>query len=434
MIKPAYSTTLHLRWRTHWLVAVAVLCGCAHQLMPTPNLFIGSPDDPFAGVPSALQTNRVDVLYVTDRLGEDDKKGKLQYGFERCRSLSFGSLIVEIDSNLSWDRLTRESRTQNRHLALPLSGGPPRRQGQFPETPPPHIAGQGSGKLDPKYVQQLDDARNALVNEVSRRVAQYPAHKEATVFVHGYDYSLNEAAFVSADLWHFSGRRGVPIAYSWPSGQKYDYDRESGEFTVYHLKQFLRALASCPDLEKINIVAHSRGCDTVLSAIRELNIESRAAGENTRSQLKLENLILAAPDLDLGVAGQRIAAEGLFSVFKRTTVYVSTQDIALSLVTWMFQSRRLGAARAKDMDHGQWRVLTESDQTQVIDLRLPRVGMGHSYFHTDPAVSSDLIRILRDDRSPGSENGRPLIHREDGFWEIRENYLKPGFPTAKRKH
>ena len=40
----------------------------------------------------------------------------------------------------------------------------------------------------------------------------------------------------------------VPVAYSWPAGSKglirgYTYDHDSSEFTVYHLKQMLHALA-----------------------------------------------------------------------------------------------------------------------------------------------------------------------------------------------
>ena len=44
------------------------------------------------------------------------------------------------------------------------------------------------------------------------------------------------------------------------------HDRESGEFTVYHLKQCLRAVAACPDVERVHLIAHSRGTDVTISA------------------------------------------------------------------------------------------------------------------------------------------------------------------------
>jgi hypothetical protein len=37
-------------------------------------------------------------------------------------------------------------------------------------------------------------------------------------------------------------------------------------------------------------------------------------------------------------------------------------------------------------------------------------------------VSSDLILLLRDNRGPGAENGRPLIKRQESFWEIDDMY------------
>ena len=44
--------------------------------------------------------------------------------------------------------------------------------------------------------------------------------------------SFEDAIFRIAELWHFLGREGVPIAYTWPAGHPgllrgYNYDRES---------------------------------------------------------------------------------------------------------------------------------------------------------------------------------------------------------------
>jgi esterase/lipase superfamily enzyme len=69
--------------------------------------------------------------------------------------------------------------------------------------------------------------------------------------------------------------------YSWPAGQAgllrgYSGDRESGEFTVFHLKEFIRTIAAIDEVEKINFSAHSRGTDVILTALRELIIEARA--------------------------------------------------------------------------------------------------------------------------------------------------------------
>src|SRR6202012_1086510 len=119
--------------------------------------------------------------------------------------------------------------------------------------------------------------------------------------------------YVMADLWHFLGRRGVPIAYSWPAGSTgalaYFYDRESSEFTVYHLKQMLRLVASCPEVQRVHIIGHSRGTDVVVSALRELHLEIRGSGRQTRDVLKLQTVVLAAPDLDVDVIIQRLTTD-----------------------------------------------------------------------------------------------------------------------------
>ena len=127
----------------------------------------------------------------------------------------------------------------------------------------------------------------------------------------------------------------VPMLYSWPSGSDglfgYLTDRESGEFTIFHLKQFLRVLASTPGLRRIHIVAHSRGAAVAFTALREMIIEDRARGLDPVESLKIENLILAAPDVSFDIVGQRLVAERFGLAFGRLTVYINQSDDALKL-------------------------------------------------------------------------------------------------------
>jgi len=63
-----------------------------------------------------------------------------------------------------------------------------------------------------------------------------------------------------------------------------------------------------------------------------------------------------------------------------------------------------------------------SSQVQLIDVKVKTDFLGHGYFISNPAVLSDLILILRDNRPPGAENGRPLLREEGGFWELYDGY------------
>src|SRR6185369_10371847 len=151
----------------------------------------------------------------------------------------------------------------------------------------------------------------------------------------------------TGELWHFFGRRGVPVAYTWPAGSPgilaYMYDRESSEFTVYHFKRMLRRIASCPDVKEINIIGHSRGTDVVATGLRELCIELRDNGPEARHVLKLGAVVLAAPDLDFDVVVQRMATEPVAQLADQYAIYICSQDEALALSNWLFSGlRRLG--------------------------------------------------------------------------------------------
>ncbi len=61
-----------------------LLAGCAGaELAPTPNLFVGLSENPFAGVPPALRSNEVQPYYLTDREPIEGTNGELRYGFGR---------------------------------------------------------------------------------------------------------------------------------------------------------------------------------------------------------------------------------------------------------------------------------------------------------------------------------------------------------------
>ena len=95
------------------------------------------------------------------------------------------------------------------------------------------------------------------------------------LFVHGYANTFQDASFTMGELCHFLGREFVCAIFTWPAGGSrglfmgYNVDRESGEFAVHHLKQALRLIADTPGVEKLHVLAHSRGTDVMVTALRE---------------------------------------------------------------------------------------------------------------------------------------------------------------------
>src|SRR4051812_8983034 len=90
-------------------------CGGPTKLMPTPNIYARGFAEPFEGLPAEQRTNAVDVLYMTDRKPEPDKKtGELNYGVKRSRSVGYGIATVEFGKDVSWAQLEAASKTGKR--------------------------------------------------------------------------------------------------------------------------------------------------------------------------------------------------------------------------------------------------------------------------------------------------------------------------------
>ncbi len=421
-------------------IVVVALSGCkgGPTLAPTPNLYLSDAGDPFDAVSPDYQSNLVEILYATDRTPEESRDGTVRYGYQRSHSLAVGMCTVAIGKDTSWPQLVEASRTARRRAGLSLDLTAITEIVRYPASSTPMTEIDGAIQEDPEFLRARTEAEAITKSMVTDRLAR-TSRKELYIFVHGYNNSFEEAAFRIAQLWHFMGREGVPVLYSWPAGRGglrgYTHDRESGEFTVFHLRRFLQVLASCPDVEKLHIIAHSRGTDVAITALRELNLFYSGMGVETRDALKLGNLILAAADLDWEVANQRLVAERLVLTPERFTIYLSDDDRALGLASWLFDSiRRIGDLLVSDLSSAQRAVLESSgaDSTfQLIDVKVRTDFLGHGYFISNPAVLSDLILVLRDNLPPGAENGRPLLSGDGGFWELHDGYPFSGPHAAE---
>jgi esterase/lipase superfamily enzyme len=418
------------------VVVVMLLAGCQRVLAPTPNLYVHAKTDPFAEVPAVFQTNTVDVLYVTDRRPTSEADGDVEYGYRRSPSAAWGSAVVEIGRNVSWENLVAASRTAKRKASLPLRLDSVSEQGRFPETPPPVVIEGDVMRETDEYVAEKKAAVAGFHEELRRRLALTP-RKEAFVFIHGYNNTFQDAAFRAAEIWHFLGRQGVPIVYSWPAGHPgllrgYTRDRESGEYTIFHLKEFLRALAACPELDDIDLIAHSRGTDVLASALRELRLWLVGTGRDPRSEYKIDDVVLAAPDIDLGVAGQRFAADRLYRMYKDLTIYVCSKDRALGTAEWLFQTpRRLGRLRPEQMDEIGRQRLGTVRRGRIVDARIRTDWTGHAYFLTNPAAFSDVVLVLRYNRPPGAEHGRPLTEIAPNWFILDDNFPMKAAPLPR---
>lgn len=406
--------------------------GCTTQtyLVATPHLARHPhAPDAYAHLPAQERRTEMEVLYAVDRASLESSRNGPRYGFGRGGKLIIGSATVDIYPSLTWDELVSESTTYRRSGRWRLVVESATELGMLT------VSLDRMEVRDGRYVLSADATRDLRLSqkrldETLRQRLIESDRKDVYIFVHGFNNSFEDSLFRVAQLWHFMGRPGVPVAYSWPAGYGglfgYAYDRESGEYTVFHLKRFLVAMAQSPHVERIHLIAHSRGADVAVTALRELNIHYKARGLSTREQLKLENLVLAAPDLDADVFEQRFAIEDLHLVAGRTTVYLSQSDLALTFSNWLFGGRRrLGNLSPKEFTTDARQKMSKLNKFSLIECQVRGYSTSHDYVFAHPAVLSDVVLLLRDNRDPGAGNGRPLITPYDGIWRITNDYLAP---------
>ena len=405
-------------------VLACLLAGCAatHTLMPTPAVYTGPNAKPlFADATNDSKPAALDLLFLTDRAAADGI-GDLPYTAERSRSIAFGSTVIEFT-----DRET-------------LTLGGTTELGRFPAIPYPLTQTPDGMRRDPAVVAAHMQAKQRLQDETAMRLAV--AHrKEIVLFVHGYRVDFGRAALTMGELCHFLGREFVCGIFTWPAGGDrgalfgYDVDRESAEYAVEDLVKLIRIIAGTPGLERIHFVAHSRGTDTLASALALLSAEAYARKSSPARDFHIGNVVLVAPDLDGDVAVTKIfkvfsdpdlpfggeAAPGTIippSPGLKLTMYVSRDDKALATSAWLFGSiARLGRIDSTMFTSDQIELIGNLDAVDIIEVDGSTDFFGHSYFVSNPKVSADIIAMLRYGLRP-NEPGRPLLQVSGPFWKV----------------
>lgn len=405
-------------------------CSTVHKLPTTPNIYSAKAPYSAQVIASAEQGTTSVIYYVTDRSPVSEGQGLIGYDKERSASMAFGEATITYNDML-WDRLVEVSQMKADRPKVEVEVTSIDEVNRFPETPLIFSATPDGIVVDPEEETEYRRSAQAFQTAVAQRLKS-ANQKDVILYVHGFNVSFENAILGLNDVWHFSGRHGVPIAYSWPSGSGnlfgYFTDRESGEFTVYHLKETLRIISAMPEVENIHILAHSRGTDIMTTALRELVIEARASGKNPRKVLKIKNLILAAPDLDYGVVTQRLIAEKFGAAFGQITIYMNQEDSALGISQTLMKGTRFGRLSASEQTEREAQIFQNVKTVSFIDVKGVKGFVGHGYFSSHPGALSDIITLIKTGSRPGTQQ-RPLTHIEDNFWTLDRTYLNADSPV-----
>ena len=427
-------------------IALAVLLGAAgcattHPLMPTPALYTGAQAKPlFTEAPAAARTPPLDLLFITDRAPATSPDDPEPYTAERSRSMAFGSTTILFGENMTWDALVKQSLLAERTAPTDLKLGPTKELGRYPRIPYAVAATPEGLTRAPAVIDAHEAANRALQAEIARRLALSP-RKEMVLYIHGVKNTFSEAALTMGEMCHFLGREFVCAIFTWPAGGEhgilfgYEEDYESSTFAVEHLRKAIRTIADTPGLERIHILAHSRGTDVLATALSELSFESYMQQMALPQRTKLGNVVLMAPDLDVEVAPEKILAivsdpdvphgprpdpHAVFPAARpfHLTIYVSPDDKALATSRWLFGSlARLGRVDTSILTPEQVELAASLGFLDVIQTRGTTDLFGHGYFVSNSRTSADLIAMIRYGLKP-NEPGRPLVEIERPFWRV----------------
>eukprot|EP01083_Nonionella_stella_P085876 238256_1 len=204
-------------------------------------------------------------------------------------------------------------------------------------------------KADPAPPEE--DSKNDGEYDVRRYVAFHPRdhwefakdleHKNAVIFIHGVNYApdrMNAAQFVMDECLEFyADMPYLVIPFIWPcEGELLNYDVNiiAEEYCGTELATFIRRLWSL--FERIDFVAHGKGCNILLRAIKLLKKEKPDV-------IDMSHLVLIAADMDCNMFVNDYI-DDIYRFVKRVTVYVNTWDWKLfSSKMWNWSNDRVGA-------------------------------------------------------------------------------------------
>jgi esterase/lipase superfamily enzyme len=328
--------------------------------------------------PASKEYHTVGVFYGTNRKPTGLRQPNDFYGTERHREgpMSYGKIDVSIPL----------------HHTIGVVERPKWYKLEFSEDPKKHVMLLNLETLD----------KSVFFSEIQDRAAG-GGGKEALIFIHGYNVAFPDAVQRTAQIAFDLDFPGVPITFSWPSQaalEGYTIDQDNAVWSVPHLSQFLMDLQESTDLESIHVIAHSMGTRVLTQALAQARDEG--------FQLKLNNVILAAPDIDADVFKEQILPK-IQGVARKMTMYSSSTDTALKVSQKIHGNDRLG------LGGENLRLLDGMDTVNATDIDTSL--LGHGYYGSHKLVVQDILNVVIRHLDPPQRN---LTKGPLGAWEFEK--------------
>ena len=231
--------------------------------------------------------------------------------------------------------------------------------------------------------------------------------RHALVFIHGFNVSFDEAAIRAAQIGVDLKVPGATAFFSWPSrgtAIAYPVDEATIEASEAAITEFLLDFVANCGAEKVHVVAHSMGNRGFLRALQRI-----AADAESKTEFKLGQIFLAAPDVDRDLFLNLAHLYPMYS--ERTTLYASAADKPVHFSSKLHDAPRAGYFKP-------YTVAPNIDTVAVPDFNVDL--LGHGYFAEADALLYDISGLIRHDDLPARrQRVVATMCNGESLWELR---------------
>jgi esterase/lipase superfamily enzyme len=362
------------------LSVAAVGCHKTVYLMPTPAIMATGELNPFSINPNLEESNRVEVIYATNRtpIGDGDSRtytifpgNELRLGIAHFtiggKETDWGQIFKWSTSEENRDRPALYLEYLQELAVIPLDD---------------------ESFMIPKEIESLA----ASINDILARSVD----KDIMVYVHGANSSVYRAAAQAAQYRHFTGRNSVVLAFLWPSAENllfYGTDVRHAQKSAPAFMRLITLLNEYTTAKNINILAYSAGSQIVSPGMAILGREKK--GESRR-QLRLGEVYFAGADIGIDIFVEHL--QTYLDIPRSVTLTINLKDTVLAMAEWHHGVSRAGRPKAEDLspEAARWgrdaSVHSGLDIIGVDEKTVIGLSSGaHDFWYGHPWISSDVL-------------------------------------------
>ncbi len=320
-----------------------LLSGCGR---PPELVGVDNPETPVASVSGASRHK----IFLASTRQASETVGAF-FSAERAPDLGLASVVVSVPPTHVTGELTRPKRL------------PPDPRTEFAIIEP-----------------TIYNSENAFVASVNAELAnRNRGERDILFFVHGYNNTTSDALLRLGQFVEDTNFEGVAVLYDWASAaqlSRYVYDLNSALIARSGVADIGNILART-NAEGYDVFAHSMGGFLIMEALRD-----QAARGTFNTSGRLQNIILASPDIDLDLF--TVQLEEIDTNLEKFFVLLSEDDSALRTSRRIAGGvPRVGAANATDLA-----------ELGVVAIDLTAIDDSSSGSHSKFAGSPEVVQLL----------------------------------------